>query len=219
MAQTYPNEPLTQVAGSTERSNLSNAITALRSSFSGTSAPSSPSPTAGQIWWDSANSILKIYDGTRWRPLGGNLYVDTSQVGNVGTGVDDLITYSVPASTLAVDGDTLTVIAYGTFAANANNKQVRLVYGSTELATTGAIAQNSGSWRIEAQIVRTAAATQDATAFLALSDAGIVTPFANLTTPAETLSGAVTLKCTGEATSDDDIVQEGLIVRLDWVGA
>lgn len=217
MSQTFPDDVGADKALSAKLSDLANALDAFRTNFSGATAPSSPTPLTGQTWWDTTAAIVRIYDGSTWRPLSGRLYVDTSAVGNVGTGVDDLISYSVPANTLTVDGDMLTVTAYGTFAANGNNKEVKLLFGATTLVTTGVTTQSGGSWWIEAVVVRDGATAQLAKATFVLSGGTAV--LATCTQPAETLSGAVVLKCTGEATSDDDVRQLGLIVRLDWSGA
>jgi len=46
--------------------NAYNSLEALRSSFSGATAPTNPSPVAGQLYWDTVNSKLKIYDGFDW---------------------------------------------------------------------------------------------------------------------------------------------------------
>lgn len=53
----------------TDRTTLNNNIGALRSSFSGSSAPSSPTPVEGQLWADSTNDFLYIYDGSSWRQV------------------------------------------------------------------------------------------------------------------------------------------------------
>jgi len=42
----------------------------LRSCFAGPSAPSSPAPDAGQLWYDDANGILFQYDGSTWVEVG-----------------------------------------------------------------------------------------------------------------------------------------------------
>jgi len=42
----------------------------LLENFSGANAP--PRALSGQLWFDSANSKLKFYDGTRWRTTGGS---------------------------------------------------------------------------------------------------------------------------------------------------
>lgn len=43
---------------------LRNHQEAIRSCFSGTSSPSSPA--TGQLWFDTANEILKAYNGSAW---------------------------------------------------------------------------------------------------------------------------------------------------------
>ena len=74
--------------------------------------------------------------------LGGRLTTDVTAVGNISTGVDTLISYSLPTNTLLNVGDVLEITAYGTQAANANNKTIKLVFGTTELFTTGAVGSN-----------------------------------------------------------------------------
>ena len=143
-----------------------------------------------------------------------NLTVNTTTVGNVGTGEDDLRTYSVPAATLAVNGDHLAWEAAGTFAATANNKRVKVKFGATTLFDTGVLAITAaGDWQVNGLVIRTGAATQKNVARWSCTDAALPTA-TDYTTAAETLSGAVTLKLTGEATANNDIVQEIMIVRL-----
>lgn len=154
-----------------------------------------------------------------WRSIGGNkefniggiLKVDTTAVGNVGSGEDTLITHNLP-STLDNAGESIEITAFGEFAANANNKTVKLYFGSTVIFTTGAIASNNTDWRIDATILRTGAATQISIASFS-GDTVLVTSTATSTAVTETLSGALTIKCTGEATTTNDIIQRGLIVR------
>lgn len=51
--------------------NLPNRTEALRSSFSGASAPTSPTPVAGQLWMDTTNDILSVRNaaGSAWVKL------------------------------------------------------------------------------------------------------------------------------------------------------
>lgn len=142
---------------------------------------------------------------------GGVLRVNTTAASNTGTGATDLISYSLPASTLGTNNDFIEIEAWGTYAANANNKTVTLEFGATTLYTTGAVAQNGGAWSIKARVVRTGATTQDAIATIIAS--GSVGDDATFTTPAETLSSAVTIKCTATGGASSDITQEGLIVK------
>lgn len=148
--------------------------------------------------------------------------IDTTAVGNVGSGEDDLITYAVPANTLGINGDYLEWEAAGTFAATTDDKRVKCFFGATPLFDTGMLtAANGGDWMMSGKIIRTGAATQKAGTFANTQNAEMAaaaTYQADYTTPGETLSGAVTLKCTGENgtdTSDDAVVQQYLTVK--WV--
>jgi hypothetical protein len=145
--------------------------------------------------------------------VGGAAKVNTTSVGNVGAGEDDLMTYSVPANSLSTNGDFLEFSCAGTFAANVNNKRIRVKFGATTIVDTTALAINGGSWRCTGTIVRTGAATQKCSAVFTTDNALLVST-AKYVTAAETLSGAVTFKCTGEATSNNDIVQE--IQTVKW---
>lgn len=48
---------------------LNENLVRLMENFSNTSAPTSP--VAGQLWWDSTNSLLKVYTGASFKNLGG----------------------------------------------------------------------------------------------------------------------------------------------------
>lgn len=161
------------------------------------------------------NGILAVEAGsntTTYARVGGVMKTDTTAVGNVGTGEDDLITYSIPANTLAVNGDNIEFTMCGTMPTTLVNKRVRIKYGATTLLDTGALVNANGDWSVWGIIIRTGATTQKAICEWRSSFAGL-TITVDYTTPAETLSGAVTLKATGEATSDNDVVQEMLEVK------
>lgn len=53
------------------RAKLINRDEALRTCFSGTTAPSDPAPVAGQLWLDTSTNLLKQYRGGVWRILEG----------------------------------------------------------------------------------------------------------------------------------------------------
>lgn len=138
-------------------------------------------------------------------------------VGNVGTGEDDLMTYSLPGNYLSADGDSVPFEATGTVANNANQKRIKIKFGATTILDTGATGIATGTaydWVARGRIVRTGAATQDAYAQLWL---GTTLAFSDFTSPTETLSSAVTFKFTGEtnAASNNDVVQELMIVGVD----
>lgn len=138
--------------------------------------------------------------------------VNTTSVGNTDAGEDNLMTYSMPANTLFLNDHTVRITAWGTTAANGNNKTIKLYFGSTVLVSSGALAINDKDWYVTGLVVRTAAATQEAVGIYHNETPTTVGP--TRTTPAETLSGAVTIKCTGEATATNDIVQRGMLIEV-----
>jgi hypothetical protein len=147
---------------------------------------------------------------------GGVLYVTTAATGNVGTGQDDIAVYSVPANTLAANNQSLWFEACGTLAANGNSKEIRVHFGTsgTSQIADYPVTINNAQWVIRGRIWRTGAATQKAYATilgfnLGASDGRLVT------TLNQTLSGAVSLRITGEAVSNNDIVCEAFTVGFD----
>lgn len=146
--------------------------------------------------------------------------------GSIDTGTDGtpanttettLKSFSLPAGTLATDNQAIRIRAWGTTAANGNTKTIRLKFGSTTLVAPTS-AMNDGKWLIEGVVFRTGATSQDAVAGVIASTAasGALGSTANVTTPAETLSGAVTVALTGQngTASANDIVCEGFYVEL-----
>lgn len=155
----------------------------------------------------------KAGSSTTYAKVGGIIDVNSTAVGNVGVGEDDLITFSVPASTLNTNGDSIEFEMAGSYAANANNKQVKIKYGATTMFASGALAINNGAWSCKGRIVRTGAATQ-LYYIQFFTDNALLVASTKQGTAAETLSGAVTLKATGEATSNNDIQQTLNVVRF-----
>lgn len=151
--------------------------------------------------------------------VGGLLYATITQTGNVGTGEDDLASYSVPANTLAVNNQSLYFEAFGTYANNANAKTLRVRFGTsgTTLAGDASLSTGAaGSWVVRGRIIRAGASSQKAIAEIHNSNTspGQV-DIATLLN--QTLSGAVSLRITGEATSNNDIVLESF--RVYWEDA
>lgn len=154
----------------------------------------------------SNHAVNKVYSDRRI------LTKDTTGVGNVGSGEDDLISYSIPANTVSSDGQSLEITAFGTMAANGNNKTLKLYIGSTTLYDSGALAVNNGNWCINSTIIRTGSSSQKCITTL-ISNNSTLPHSSTYISGTEDFTGAITLKCTGEATNDDDIVQEGLLLK------
>jgi hypothetical protein len=73
MSQTWNADPLLTASDTlaASRAYINDALDALKSSFAGASAPTGAAgPIEGQIWCDSDDDLLKIYDGSAWRTIG-----------------------------------------------------------------------------------------------------------------------------------------------------
>lgn len=163
-------------------------------------------------WVRFFHEVFVRMGGDKGYSLGGSLAINTTAVGNVGTGEDDLITYAMEKNVLLNAGDSVSIEAFGTFANNANNKTVKLILGSTTLFSTGAVAFQNQDWAIRSTIIRTGSATQKCiTTFY--TDYSDITNIADYVSGTEDFTTSLTIKCTGEATSNNDIIQEGLIIK------
>jgi hypothetical protein len=140
----------------------------------------------------------------------GVIEANFTAVGNIGTGEDNLMTYSLPANLLAVDKAAVLGIAFGRGAANGNTKQIKFFFGGTQVTVRAANPDNAKGWFCIFLVIRTGAATQKMFAAAGVQDNQGAFPV--YATSAETLSGAVTIKFTGEATATDDIIQEGWVI-------
>ena len=113
------------VSGLQMTQNINNALSTVISQFSGASAPASP--TQYQLWADTTNSVLKIYDGTNWLALGsfsGGQWIAFSggikETAPTATGSANafVLTYA-PAPSALVTGQTYTFIANFTVSGTA----------------------------------------------------------------------------------------------------
>jgi len=147
--------------------------------------------------------------------VGGTLNTSTTQTGNTAGTETDLYTYSVPASTLLTNGNGLHLECGGTFAGTANtDKRLRVKFGATTLWDSGTLAITSAAaWAIQANVLRSGAATQKGSVAFA-SSSTVLPASGGYSTAAETLSGAVTIKVTGQGTSASDVVGEWC--KLEW---
>lgn len=67
MAQDYPSIDASHTLQDS-RAKILARDEALRSNFSGNTAPSGP--TEGQIWWDEDDDLLYVYNGADWKEIG-----------------------------------------------------------------------------------------------------------------------------------------------------
>lgn len=140
--------------------------------------------------------------------VGGVLYLDNNGDGNVGTGEDTLSTTTIAANTL-VNATTMRFEVVGVLAGNANSKTIKVYFGGSEIfshTTTNA----SDYWTIEGRLVAVGDSSQKIWAHY-FSDTERTYVHTALTKDSST---ALDFAVTGEATSDDDIICE--TVLLTW---
>jgi len=149
----------------------------------------------------------------------GVINVNTTAVGNVGGGEDDLMTYTIPLNTLNADGKILRITCNGTFGATGNNKTIIPYFAGVAVATLGPTASNALSWTVTLTVIRTGASAE----LVYLNDEGgttqggaFSTKFGHLLSTTATFNTAADciFKLTGQGTADNDIRQTCMIVEV-----
>jgi hypothetical protein len=161
---------------------------------------------------DSGNPKKVLIHRLNWfRPLS----VNVTEVGNVGTGADDLITYSMSGNTLGTNLDRLQIECSGQFAASANNKQLEFLLGDTVLFDSGTLAiTNATQWSFKGQIIREGQSVQKYHFIFTTWDGTTAATFVSRGGATEDLSTTLVLKMRGTGTSNNDVVQETMSIDL-----
>lgn len=188
------------ISGGSVNSVTQNAITVNNSTFLG-----------GSI----EGSIILPKQGSSgaFMTIGGLIVSDMSTNGSLGIIGTDLTQYLLEANTLDAWNAFLEIDAFGTFAGNANNKRVRLYFGSTLLIDTGNVPANSGSWYINSKVIRVNINAQKAITTINSNNVLIVKESVYITAT-EDLTTNIVVKTIGQGISNDDVVQEGLIIKM-----
>lgn len=139
--------------------------------------------------------------------------INTTGVGNIGAGTDDLMTHSLAANTLGMRNEAIVVEASGNIANNANAKTLAFSFGAASLSAS--MPTNvAAPWQARFTVYRLTTGTQYIEGEIKVGN-GAYYPFILNGTGSETLTGAVTVKFTGNATADNDIIQKSMKTRYD----
>lgn len=131
---------------------------------------------------------------------------------NTDTLEDVLFTFPLPANTLQAPNQVLTIEAWGHFATTANNKTVKLYFGS-EVITSGTLTDSNKNWHCKLTVIRAAANTQQVLGTM-VHDTANITDYA--AAGAETETAAITIKLTGQSgTAANDILCYGFTVKTE----
>ena len=147
---------------------------------------------------------------------GASLYTSAEETGNTGAAVTDLASYTMFADALGNNGDYIDIEAWGTFAANANAKQIRLYFGTSVIFNSTSLVLNAGSWYLKAKVIREQEAAQNAISSVLSSNTTLV-PTTELTNTSEDDGAAIIIKTTGTGVATDDIIQRGMTIK--WFAA
>jgi hypothetical protein len=143
------------------------------------------------------------------------LNVNTTAVGNAGTGEDVIATYTIPAGTLAADGDSIWFEAWGTSNDDESDTYTFKIYFGATLIHSIAATNWGSAWMAWGRIVRVGATSQKAFSQMLTNSgygAGSFGGGLYIAAPAETLSGSVVLAITAEAVNNDDVVCTSFVV-------
>ena len=137
------------------------------------------------------------------------IFSSVTPASNAGVAETDLITYTLPANTLAVNGQRIHIRVIGTSAATANNKTFTLYFGGVAIATVGPTALNNEPWSYDAVVARTGASAQIAFSFFQRNG----TPLSFSATPAANLATDLIVKVTGtSAVAGGDVTATGMFI-------
>jgi hypothetical protein len=140
---------------------------------------------------------------------------DVAAVGNITTGEDNLITYSLPANALNKNNAGVRITNWGIVASNANAKTLKVYFGTQVVLTRVFGVGANDLWKVVTEVFRTGSGTQKWISLLTSWSSDLGSPIQRLEsgTAAEADDSAIMIKCTGEAVATDDIVQEGQLVE------
>ncbi len=155
------------------------------------------------------------------------IHRDISVVGNVTTGLDSLHTFTLPANSLATNGDWVRFRYAGNLATNDNNKRLRISIDNQTLEDTGLIDIDQGWWKVDGTYTRLTATTVFAEASISFgflnqldgaaaqsgSSQRLISRNSGLTV-ANLGSNGVVLLVQAEATSTNDVTQGLSIIEL-----
>lgn len=160
-----------------------------------------------------ADAAITVLEGNRVKVLSKNV----TPVGNgADTTEDNLMTYALAGGTLATNAQGVRVTAWGDGVSTAEATTLRGYFGATLLTTRIFTASQANTWRVVFEVFRTGATTQTATGAVWQGGNTNVTIQTNAA-PAETLSGAVTIKFTGQravSSTANSVRQLGMVVEF-----
>jgi len=162
---------------------------------------------------------LVVGAGTAVTNLPKTLFDDFADIGNIGTGEDDLFSHTIAASQLATNGDKLTSNMAGIFVSSATaTRRLKAYFGGTLIYDSSALSLSTSSdWDMKMIVLRESSTVVRCSVTVNTTTASSA-PYCQYTRiTGLTLSNTNVLKITGEAAgvgaaTDDIVAKLGTIV-------
>lgn len=152
-----------------------------------------------------------------------SLFDHYTDIGNVGTGEDDLYSDTIAAAQLAVNGEKLEAEYAGTFVSSATaTREIKAYFGGTMIFDTGALTLSlSAAWTMYVTAIRVSASVVRCMVSLTTEGAALAAYTSYTEVTGLTLANTQVLKITGEAAgvgaSSNDIVAK--VGTVEWKAA
>lgn len=137
-------------------------------------------------------------------------------VGNVGITETTLFSGTISTFYMPSDGGQILMQAFGTFASNANTKELKVYINNTVIYDSGAIAANGGSWNIQATIIRSGDAAQQNMVVIISSNALLGSSAVYSATTVDFTQNA-TFSVTYIGQANNDILGQGMILTAQYI--
>jgi hypothetical protein len=148
--------------------------------------------------------------------VGGAVNAQTSAVGNSGAAETNLMVYTLQANHFNTNNKAVRIVAFGTYANNANAKTIRFYVGASNIFSFAHVLADH-HWKAEVILMRASATTGSSTSRIEtgpITDNPIVdNRLLNTAGIAHTWTGAALLRFTGQGVASSDIVQLGMVVE------
>jgi len=178
-----------------------------------------PSTTTSSYSADtgSTNLILRYFDNRRGTTKLGSLSNDmlcqvwaaANQIQNTTTTETDLISATIPARYSFVGNETNYIEAFGTTAANNNNKTIAVYLAGTKIIDFGAIAANNESWKLNVTLHRGSGGSGQQKVVAVLVGGSTIGTIVKTSQTTPTDTSSMVFKVTGTATDTGDITMLG----------
>lgn len=176
-------------------------------------------PTAGE--WLGEDVQVSAGGGTEQFKLGGIIDSDDTQFALASGAEAVMRTYTIPANTFNANGRTIVFKAWGTLAADTDNKIIRVRFTNISGTIILQVSQNASAYvAFETELIITRIASNSqrvigkGTFYTGLGGGASPSATLNVTTSTQTDTSAITVVLTGEGVNANDIVYEASVVEM-----